>query len=233
MKAARVVKRKLYVINVPPRLPVEKIYDKIASVIRTGYAEIRVANGKAYIEIVGTTAQLKENWQRIKDAVKELWDLYSLEIRGEAPVDIIAREAGATFPPQALVEALRLLGYEARLIDTGETKLVQTNAPSRLVIKTAGRLGGVMETLRFRVAGSVAKRVIAAVAVGLNVDPETVIEYGLRMRVFERGDDSRIRLRGEASWAVRKLAVVLKGAQVSGSAEGTRHGGRDKTVEEE
>ena len=233
MTVARVVKRKLYVINVPPRLPVEKIYEKLASVIRTGYAEIRVVNGKAYIEMVGTAAQLRENWQRVKDAVKELWDLYSLEIRGEAPVDVIAREAGSTFPPQALVEALRLLGYEARLIDTGEVKLVRTNAPSRLVIETANRLGGVVDSLRFQVAGSAAKRVIAAVAVGLNVDPETVIEYGLRMRVFERDDAGRVRLREEASRAVRKLAVVLKGARVSGSAEGTRHDWGDKAVEEE
>lgn len=233
MKAARVVKRKLYVINVPPRLPVEKVYEKLASAIRTGYTEIRIVNGKAYIEMVGTAAQLKENWQRVRDAVRELWELYSLETRGEAPVDVIAREAGTTFPPQSLVDALQLLGYEAALIDTGETKIIRTNAPAKTVIEVASRLGGVVESLRFRVAGSAAKRVIAAVAVGVDAEPETVIEYGLRMRVFERDESGKIRLREEPSRAVRKLAVILKGARVDGSVEGSRHGGGGKAVEED
>ncbi len=205
----QVVRRKLYSVRLPP-LPVEKLYERLASAVRSPYAEVRIESGKAYIEIVGTAAQIRESWARLKEAVASLWELYRLQQSGEASVETIAREAGRTFPPEALVEALRLRGYEAKLSE--DKSSISTNAPADVVVEMARSIAEVIDELRFRVRGTAAKRLVAAVAVGLGVDAETVIEYAKRMRILEETEEG-LALREEWRRALRKLSVMLKASQ--------------------
>ncbi|GEM_PF-3291295 len=206
MKRA-VVKRRLYVVNVPPSIPVEKVYQKLAEAVRSGYAEITVKVGKAYIEIVGTDAQIRESWFRVRDALSQLWSLHMLKTSSEAPIEAIVREAGRTFPPDALVYALRLRGYRAEL--SSDKQVLYTTAPPEEVVTVARSIAEVLDEIRFRVRGTAAKRLVAALAAGLGVPPETVIEVGLRARVFEEAEDG-IRLREEWRRGLRKLALVLR-----------------------
>ncbi len=218
----RVVKRKLITVRVPP-LPLEKVYEKLSSAVRSGYAEIRVEGGKAFIEVVGTAAQIKDTWAQLKKSLTELWELYELQSRGSASIAAIVREAGRTFPPEALAAALELRGYRARLSE--DKSRIETDAPAELVVELARGIAEVIDSLRFRVRGTAAKRLVAAVSVGLGVDPETVLEYGLKMRVFEEAEDG-IRLREEWRRALRKLAVMLKASQsLPAGVEGA--GGRE------
>ena len=211
--ARGVVRRKTFSVRVPP-LPMEKVYEKLASAIRSGYAEIRIEDGKAHITVVGTAAQIKDTWGQVKKALSELWELYSLQSRGEASIEAIVKEAGRTFPPESLVYALQLRGYEARLSE--DKSVIYTNAPADMVISLARSIAEAIDEMRFRVKGAAAKRMIAALAAGLGVDVDTVIEYGLRARVLEETEEG-VELREEWRRGLRKLAVILKGA--AGGAE--------------
>ncbi|ALL00568.1 hypothetical protein Pyrde_0518 [Pyrodictium delaneyi] len=208
-----VIKRKLYVANLPPGIPIDKVYEKISSAIRSGYAEISIRGGRVYIEIVGTEFEIKDSWYRVRQALADLWELYRLRTRREASIEAIVKEAGRTFPPEALVYALELRGYEARLSD--DKSLLYTTAPPEEVITTARKIADAIDQLKYRVRGSAAKRMIAAIAAGLDVDVEHVIEYGLRSRVLEETEDGII-LREEWRRGLRKIAVMLKGAQTPG-----------------
>lgn len=208
-----VIKRKLYVVNLPPRIPIDKVYEKISSAIRSGYAEISIRGGRVYIEIVGTEFEVKDSWYRVRQALADLWELYRLRTRREASIEAIVKEAGRTFPPEALVYALELRGYEARLSD--DKSLLYTTAPPEEVITVARKIADAIDQLKYRVRGSAAKRMIAAIAAGLDVDVERVIEYGLRSRVLEEAED-KIILREEWRRGLRKIAVMLKGAQTPG-----------------
>lgn len=209
---ARIIRKKLYVISVPPGLPTEKVYEKISSNIRTPFAEISIRGDKAFIELVGTEAEIKDSWYRVKNVIQDLWELYRLERENEALIEAIVKEAGRTFPPDALVFALKLRGYDAKL--SSDKQRLYTNAPAQVVVEIARQIAEVIDVIRFRVKGTAVKRMIAALAVGLLVDPEKVIEYGLKTRVLEESEDG-IRLREEWRRGLRKIAVMLKGAELS------------------
>ena len=207
----RVVKRKLYVVSVPSSIPVDKIYEKISSAIRSSYAEVRIQSGRAYIELVGTTSQIKESWSKIREVVRELWELQNLLEGRETSIEAIVKEAGRTFPPEALVYALKLRGYEARL--GGEKDKLLTNAPAEEVIALARQIAEIIDSIRFIVKGAAARRLIAAVSAGLNVPAERVIEYSVKAKILEETEEG-LRLREEWRRAVRKLAVLLKGVSL-------------------
>jgi len=216
----RVVKRKLYVVNVPSSIPIDKIYEKISSAVRSSYAEVRIQHGKAYIELVGTASQIKESWSRIREVVRELWELQNLLEGRETSIEAIAKEAGRTFPPEALAYALKLRGYESRLSEEKDKLL--TNAPAEEVIALARQIAETIDSIRFMVKGTAARRLIAAVSVGLNVPAERVIEYSVKAKILEETEDG-LRLREEWRRAVRKLAVLLKGASLDAEeVEGER-----------
>ncbi|HID82994.1 MAG TPA: DUF2067 domain-containing protein, partial [Thiotrichales bacterium] len=54
-----------------------------------------------------------------------------------------------------------------------------------------------VDELKYRVKGTAIKRLIAAVAAGLDVDVDKVLEFGLKMRVFEENEEGKIELREE------------------------------------
>ena len=177
---------------------------------------MRLEGRRLFITLWGTEAQVKETWLKLRQIVSELWEIYRLERLGEASVDAIVKEAGRTFPPEALVEALRLMGYEASY--DRETGLIRTRAPADIVVSTARRVAEVIDELKFRVSGTAAKRVIAAVAVGLGVEVDKVIEFGLKMRVFKEDENGRVVLAEEWRRAIRKLAVMLRPHAGAGSS---------------
>ena len=200
--------QRTYTINIPPGIEVEKLYDRLNEAIRVTQAELRIEKGRLFITLWGTEAQIKETWFRVKQVIGELWELYRLRRSGEASVDAIVKEAGRTFPPEALVEALRIRGYSAEY--DSDTHTVRTNAPADTVIAFARRIAEVIDELRFRVSGTAIKRVIAAVAVGLEVPVDMVIEFGLKMRVFEENEEGKVVLKEEWRRAIRKLTVMLR-----------------------
>ncbi len=208
-----VIKRKLFTINLPPGIPLEKVYEKVSSAIRAGYAEISIRGGKLFVEVTGTDYEIKDSWYRIRQAVAELWELYKLSRGEEASIEAIVKEAGRTFPPEVLVYVLRLQGYDAQLSE--DNTRIRTTAPLEVVVQNARAIAEVIDEIRFRVKGTAARRLIAALAVGLREPPEKVIEYGLKSRVLVEDEVEGIRLREEWRRALRKLAVLLKGGEVS------------------
>ncbi len=207
----KTVKTRVFTIAIPPGTDIEKLYDRVAKAMKTGYGEAWVEKGRLYVRLTGTDYELRTAWARIKEAVSELWSLYSLEARGETSIEGIVREIRATFPPDALVEALRLQGYRAELGGEGPGKTLSTNAPAEKVLETAKRVAEAVEEVRFRVRGSNAKKLVAAAAAGLGRSVEEVIEYGLRLGVLGVDEEERVYLREEWRRALKKLALVLGG----------------------
>jgi len=205
--AKSVIKRRLYVVSVPPSIPAEKIYTKLAEALRTSYAEIAIRGGKAFIVIVGTDAQIKESWLRVRNVLSQLWGLHMLQTSKEVPIEVVAREAGRTFPPEALVYALRLRGYNAELSD--DKQLIYTNAPPDEVVALAKSIAETLDSIKFRVRGAAAKRLVAAISAGLGIEPTKVIEVAMEAGVLIESEDG-VRLREEWRRGLRKLALVLR-----------------------
>ncbi len=212
--------RRLFTIRVPPGIDLEKLNERLREAIRVPYAEIRAEkDGRLRIMLVGVEADVKESWFRIKNVVAELWELYNLSKRGEVSIEAIVREIRRTFPPQALVEALRLRGYNADLL---EGNVLRTNAPLDVVLELASRIAEILDEVKFDVKGTAAKRVVAAVAAAFDVSPFEVIEIGRRADVFEEGEDGKIVLKREWRQAIRRLAIVLRaGGQIGEAGEGS------------
>ena len=227
------VVRRLYTIRIPPGIDAEKLNERLKEAIRTPYAEIRVEkDGRLRIVLVGVEADVKESWFRIRNVVSELWELYNLSKKGEVSIDAIVREIRRTFPPQALVEALRLRGYQAELL---EGNVLRTNAPLDVLLSLASRIAEVLEEIKFDVRGTAAKRVVAAVAAAFDLPPHHVIEIGMKADVFAEDEDGKVILKREWRQAIRRLAVVFAaGGEVGGGeSPDNRVGEEEASVEEE
>ncbi len=225
--------RRLYTIRVPPGIDAEKLNERLKEAIRTPYAEIKVEkDGRLRILLVGVEADVKESWFRIRNVVSELWELYNLAKRGEVSVEAIVKEVRRTFPPQALVEALKLRGYRAELL---EGNVLRTNAPPEVILSLATRIAEVIDEVKFDVRGTAAKRVVAAVAAAFDLSPQQVIEVGLKADVFTEDEDGKIVLKREWRQAIRRLSVVFAAGGGVGGGEGTDSGvGEEEAgVEEE
>lgn len=210
---SRVIRRRLYVASVPPGVPEEKLYEKLAQAIKAPYAEIRVKGGKVYVEVVGTGYEVREAWVRLRNALRDLWELSRAETEGRIAVDALAREAGRTFPPEALVYALRLRGYRASLERGEEGLVVATNAPLEEAVSLARAVAEAVEAVRFTVRGTAARRAVAALAAGLGLPPDEVVAAGLEEGVFAEDEDGKAVLRMEWRRAVSRLSVSLKGGR--------------------
>ena len=213
---------RMYTIRIPPGIDVDKLNERLREAIRTPYAEIKVEkDGRLRIALVGVEADVKESWYRIRSVVSELWELYNLSKRGEVSIDAIVREVRRTFPPQALVEALKLRGYKAELL---EGNILRTNAPLDIVLGLASRIAEVLDEIKFDVRGTAAKRVVAAVAAAFDLPPSRVIEVGLRADVFSEDEDGKIILKREWRQAIRRLSVVFAAGGEVVAAEGVDSG---------
>ena len=211
--------RRLYTIRIPPGIDAERLNERLREAIRVPYAEVRIEkDGRLRIILVGVEADVKESWFRIKNVISELWELYNLSKKGEVSIDAIVKEVRKTFPPQPLVQALRLRGYKAELL---EGNILRTNAPLDVVLSLAARITEVMEEVKFDVKGSAAKRVVAAVSAAYDLPPSRVIEVGLRADVFAEDEDGKIVLKREWRQAIRRLSVVFAAGGEGGfGAEG-------------
>ncbi len=197
-----------YSIRVPPGLDLDRFAERLREAVRTPYVEVHPGrDGKISIILVGVEADVRDSWFRIKTLVSELWDLYNLAKRGEVSIDAIVREIRRTFPPQALVETLRLKGFRAELL---EDNILRTNAPTSTVLEIAAKIAEVIDAIKFDVKGSAAKHVVATVAAAFDVSPYTVIEIGLKADVFRETEDGKIELKREWRQAIRRLAVVFQ-----------------------
>lgn len=206
---ASVVKRRLYVINIPPNVSIERLYEKIVSAIGTSYAEVRFQHGKMFIELVGTDSQIRESWGKIKKAVGELWILQRLQRGGVVSIEAIVKEAGRTFPPEVLVQVLKLQGYNAQL--NKENNTIHTNAPAGEIIALARRIAEVIDEIRFLVKGTVAKRLIAVISVGFNMPAHEAIEYSIKAGVLVKSEEG-LKLREEWRKALEKVVALIKEA---------------------
>ncbi len=219
MARRKIVRTRIFTVNIPPGVALDKLYDRIAKALKAPYGEAWVEKGKLYIRLSGTDYELKQAWASLKKTITELWDLYWLEKTGTTSIDTIAREIGATFPPEALVEALRLQGYRADY--DRENNVLYTNAPASRVMEAARTIARVVEETRFRVRGAAAKRLIASIVAGTGASVDEVIEYGLRLGVLGFDEEEHIVLKEEWRRGIRKIALVVTGASIG---EGGAHG---------
>jgi len=210
-----IVRREL-TINLPPSYDMIRVFELVSEELKVPQAIVRIESGrKLRLILVGTEAQVKEAWLRVKNLVNRLWDLYRLSRTGEASIDTIVKEAGRTFPPEALVYSLKIAGYTAEY--DKDRGVIKSNAPAELVIKHAKAIAETIDQLKYLVKGTAIKKLIAALVVGLNTTIETVLEYGLKSGVMDRTDEGKYVLKVEWRQALRKLVVLIsKGKRTLG-----------------
>ncbi len=196
-------------INIPPGLPPEKVYEKLAKALDTPQGEIKLEHGRAVVKLVGLDTEMKSSWLKIRQAVAELWEIHNLRKTMQISVETLVKEVRRTFSPEALVYALRLRGYEAELLE-GKS-VIRTNAPFEEIVDAARLIVQAVDEVKYTLSGTASKRVVAALASGLRLPPSTVIEYGLRSKIF-KNSEGKITLAMDWRVAIRRLAVLLKGA---------------------
>ncbi|MET1101692.1 MAG: DUF2067 family protein [Pyrodictiaceae archaeon] len=209
MARRKVIKTRTFLINIPLGIPMDKVYEKLSEALKTTYSEVKFEGNRLRIKLVGTEHDIKETWIQIRNSISELWDLYKFMRFSEASIETISKEIGGTFPPEALVYALRLKGYEAFITDN---KVLKTKAPFNIVLDTARRIVEVLEETKFKVKGASAKKLIASLASAFNKNINEIIEIGIKTGVLGEDEDGRVLAKVEWRQGLRKLALLLGGA---------------------
>ncbi|MET1128292.1 MAG: DUF2067 family protein [Thermoproteota archaeon] len=219
------LRKRVYVINIPPGLPLEKVYEKLSKALDTPQGEIKLEHGRAVVKLVGLDSEMKSSWLKIKQAVAELWEIYNLRKTMQISVETLVKEVRRTFSPEALVYALRLRGYEAELLEG--KGVIRTNAPFEEIVDAARLIVQTVDEVKYTLSGTASKRVVAALASGLRLPPSTVIEYGLRSKIF-KNSQGKVTLAMDWRVAIRRLAVLLKGALTNKGGGGKESGSRNQ-----
>lgn len=196
---------RLYTISIPPG-DIEKIIERVAKAAGPVEAEIRPRKGKLYITLRGPETAVKEAWLKIRSVVAELWELHMFSSTGRIRADLLAKEIGRTFPVDALCEALRLMGYRAVQEEGG---VIGTDAPLSVVEEAARRIADAVEELRFRLRPA-ARKLVAAVAAASGVEPEEVVEAGIRAGLLAEDEEGRVVPVAEWRRLIDRLATIVK-----------------------
>lgn len=165
----------------------DRFLERLSAALATSSAVYRVEGSTVKLTVYGSEAEIKETVKRIKQLLSE----YKTRERGGArtyPWKRIYRDAGGAIPIDALAQALRLRGHEAR--ETGEG--LETTAGYEEVASAAQAVWEAVRSLAASGASrSVKKAVAAAHAAGAG-DPVDLLDEALRLGLAREEDDGRI-----------------------------------------
>jgi len=183
------------------------LLNKINEEISVRWLKTQVKDTSLIIEVVGMPYELRELKYEIL-SIKNSLEFY-LKKHKEFKVEELVSKARVTVPLDALIEVLKLLGYNAERSEDG----IRTDAPSEKIIETMIKMHEVYESdvVRFRLPHS-AKKVIMVVHALYNIPPEEIIEIMKNLNLIEEGE-FKYEIKEEWRKVVTKLVNSLNRLQ--------------------
>ncbi len=177
----------------------------------------RVSNGDLVLRLAGSKVEITSTKRVIMKAYKE-WRQLRAWSKGANVIDVslLMRLVKKPFIVDALVEVLKILGYEAKT----ESGKLFTNAPQDVVTDVASGLASKLEELvKYKPkASATAKALITAYAYLTDKDVSTVLKE-LEISKAITVDSYRVLVKKEWRSLLRRLLIDLQGFE---------HGTRDK-----
>jgi len=160
-----------------------ELLNKITEEVSVRWMRTEVDGNKLIIEAIGLPYELKSLRYEIEELKRELES--ALMPYTKVHVDEFPKLAKVTVPFDALVEALKLLGYSAKV----EGGVLESDAPFEEVVELAKRIREAMshDVVRFRLPHS-AKKAVAVLSALYGVDPEEVVRIMEDRGYLELGD---------------------------------------------
>ncbi|ABU81758.1 DUF2067 domain-containing protein [Ignicoccus hospitalis] len=160
-----------------------ELLHKISEEVSARWIKGEVDGNKLLIEALGFPYELKELRYEIEELKKEIESAMLPYTR--VSVDELPKLTKAAVPIDALVEALKLLGYSAKV----EGRTLVSDAPFEEVAALARKMKEIIdsEIVRFRLPHSM-KKAVAVLSTVYGVNPEEVVNVMLREGLLEEGD---------------------------------------------
>ncbi len=180
-----------------------ELLNKITEEISVRWMKTEVNGNKLLVEALGLPYELKSLRYEIEELKREIEA--RMMPRTKVRVEEFPKLAKVTVPMDALVEALKLMGYRATL----ESGWLEADAPFEEVVELAKMMKEVMDTdvVRFRLPYS-AKKAVAVLSVVYGADPEEVVKMMEEEGFLEMGD-FKYELREDWKKIIKHLSRTL------------------------
>ena len=172
----------------------------------------RVNNGSLILRITGSKVEITNTKRIIMKAYRE-WRQLKAWYRGSKAIDVtlLMKLIRKPFIIDALIEVLKILGYEVKL----DSNKLFTNAPQDLVMNVASGLASKLEELvKYKPKASyTAKALVTAYAYLIDKDVNSVIKE-LEARKALMVESYKVLVKKEWRSLLRKLLIESEGVMV-------------------
>jgi len=202
-------RKRVIIVKIPPmaRADLEKFLERLSKAIMGDVALMRITGDKIRIEVYGGETLAKRTLVKVRSLLRE----YSTPTpsRGSRIIRarLINREAGAAIPVDVLVEALKVLGWEARLAEDG----VETRAPPEEVFALASSIAAALREAATLHATRTAKKLVVALSALTGESVHRVVARALAAGALEEDDEGRLHVAGDWREWVKRLAGPPRG----------------------
>ncbi|WFO75908.1 DUF2067 family protein [Desulfurococcaceae archaeon MEX13E-LK6-19] len=193
-----------------------KLAELIKDNITTLEAAIEVKEHGIEVTLYGYKTDIKRAWVKVKQIVslhKELSSLSGKEHK-RIPVDYLVSLTRKTFPPILLVEILSRKGYKAKY----SNGVIETNADIEFLKNVIEKIAEVYEEIKYSVRGTTTKYFVAAASIILDLDPNYVIEEGLKKGLLRSDEEEKPRLTKEWRQALKEFMESIS-SEIPGDLE--------------
>jgi len=175
----------------------EQLLDKLK--IKEAYIRISPRKKEAIIKLVGFEGDIRDTWSDIKSTLRK----QRFRETCTALISDLFKEVGGTFPPDVLVEALRIRGFKAEVFGD----CIVSDAEKNLLVDIARKIIEAMqtETLRFNAKGKSTRKLLLIAIAGYNLSPTEAVELLLREELVKKVDEGTVMIAKNLREAVEIL----------------------------
>ncbi len=183
----------------------DRFLERLESALHTETVVAELEGDKLKLYLYGSRLAAERTVLNVRKLIKE----YSTPRRGRSrafSLRLLAREAKTAIPGDVLVEALKLLGYDARL----EGDSIETNAPEDAVYGLAAAIGGSFWDMRLLDATRTAKKLLAGImALIPRLSLGDAVREAEELGVLVEDEEYKLRVAGDWREALKILYSKL------------------------
>ena len=146
----------------------------------------RVTDRGIWIRISGLDPEVKRLWSLAKRVAASTKSFTRTGRGVEIEIDALFKKLHATFPPQALEEALNLLGIPASIVEGR----IRTAADPDTLLRVASLIAEASRSLPPSLRSSAARRMILAASAVLEIAPEELVERAEELGILAKDPDT-------------------------------------------
>ncbi len=174
----------------------------------TTYLSYRLRGDKLEITVYGLKHEVQNIWSLIKYYYSNVLKIMSQKYKEykEYPIDYIVSKTRRTFPPDILVEILKVKGFHA----LHEDNIIKTNAPIEEVLELASKIAELLDKIKYDVRGKATKKVVVLTSLLLKMDPNDAINRLLNEGILRKDDEGKPILAIDKETAITRIKTIFK-----------------------